>query len=53
MMDKNFESLAKELATFVNGLINIPFMSEVEEQIFFELILLKALQLIVGRTDIV
>lgn len=49
-MDKQkMQNLAKELAFFINKFLDIPFVNEEEEQFFFELILLKALQLVLGE----
>ena len=49
MDQETIKTMARELATLVNRLVNIPFMKEDEEQIVLELILLKALQLVMGK----
>jgi len=48
---EQINAMAKELATFVNKIVNIPFVSEAEEQFVFELVILKALQLIMSKVD--
>ncbi len=45
------QSLAKELSVFINRLVNVPFINEEEEQFFFEIVLLKALQLVLGELE--
>ena len=37
--------LAKELAAKLNGLIDLPFMNEEEERLFFEYIVIKVLEI--------
>ncbi len=49
MDQETLKTMARELATLVNRLVNIPFMKEDEEQVILELILLKALQLVLGK----
>lgn len=44
-IDKN---LIKELAHFLNALINIPYLSEAEEQYLYEFALGKAITLLFG-----
>ncbi|HNX37745.1 MAG TPA: hypothetical protein PL124_05770 [Candidatus Cloacimonadota bacterium] len=51
MNTENIAVLAKELATFVNKLVNVPFVSEEEEQFVFELVILKALQLFTSQLE--
>lgn len=36
--------LVKELATKVNQIVNIPFVSEEQEQLFFEMIIMLVLE---------
>jgi hypothetical protein len=51
MSSKNLELMTKELAAFINKIVNIPYLSEQEEQLLYELILLKALQLVLGELE--
>lgn len=51
MSSKNLELMTKELASFINKIVNIPYLSEQEEQLLYELILLKALQLVLGELE--
>jgi hypothetical protein len=43
------KQLAKELATKVNALVNIPLVKEEDEQAFFEMIILLILEIILNR----
>ncbi|MDZ4181408.1 MAG: hypothetical protein U1B83_00930 [Candidatus Cloacimonadaceae bacterium] len=46
-MDQNLlQALAKELASRVNRMVNIPLVSEAQEQVFFEMIIGIVLDLI-------
>lgn len=42
-------SLAKELATRINKVVDIPLISEENEQAFFEMVILMLLDLIFSR----
>jgi hypothetical protein len=43
--------LAKELATKLNALINIPFIKEEDEQVFFELVVNIVLGAVLANFD--
>jgi hypothetical protein len=43
------KQLAKELATKVSALVNIPLVKEEDEQAFFEMIILLILEIILNR----
>jgi hypothetical protein len=43
--------LVKELASKVNHAVNIPFVSEEQEQYFFEMIFLLVLDTLLGQLD--
>ena len=43
------KELARELATRVNSLVDIPFIKEDDEQAFFEMIILILLELVFNR----
>jgi len=43
------KELARELATKVNNLVDIPIIKEEDEQAFFELIILLMLELVFNR----
>lgn len=45
------KTLARELATKINKVINIPLMNEKEEQILFELIILVILDIFLNGVD--
>jgi len=45
------QSLARELATKINRLVNIPLIREEDEQLFFELIVLILLNLFLSGLD--
>ncbi|HNQ43466.1 MAG TPA: hypothetical protein PKI59_03515 [Candidatus Cloacimonadota bacterium] len=51
MSDEVSGVLAKELATRINRLINIPLIREEDEQIFFELIVSILLELFLDNLD--
>ncbi|HOH97173.1 MAG TPA: hypothetical protein PL188_02565 [Candidatus Cloacimonadota bacterium] len=44
--------LAKELATKINRMVNIPLIREEDEQIFFELIVSILLELFLDSLDV-
>jgi hypothetical protein len=48
-MNPVIASLAKELATQINHLVNIPFVNEEEEEIFFRLVVAKVLEISFGQ----
>lgn len=43
------QQLAKELATQINKIVNIPIVSEEQEQAFFEMVVKMVLQLIFAQ----
>lgn len=45
------KALIKELAHFLNALINIPYLTEEEEQYIYEFALNKALVILFGEID--
>lgn len=45
-VENNVESLTKYIATKVNSLVNLPFLSESQEQRFLEIIIEEVLLLI-------
>jgi hypothetical protein len=45
-MNPAIQVIAKELATQINAKINIPFLNEQQEQVFFELVVSKVLELV-------
>jgi len=51
MNNEMMQMLAKELATRVNKAVNIPLISEENEQAFFELIVLLVLDLVLARVE--
>jgi len=48
-MNPLIQAMAKELATHINQTVNLPFLNEEQEQIFFELVVAKVLELILGQ----
>jgi len=46
------KQLAKELATQVNKMVNIPLIKEEDEQAFFEMVILLILEMIMSRLGI-
>ncbi len=49
-MNKDFiNTLAKELATRINKLVNIPLMKEEDEQAFFEMVVKLVLEIVISR----
>ncbi|HPI25358.1 MAG TPA: hypothetical protein PLO57_02755 [Candidatus Cloacimonadota bacterium] len=49
MKTEIIKPLAKELATRINMTVNIPFVSEEQEQYFFEMIIILVLDTLLGR----
>ena len=49
MNNEVMKALAKELATRINRLVNIPMISEENEQAFFEMIVLMVVELMFTR----
>lgn len=49
MNNEVMKALAKELSTRINRLVNIPLISEENEQAFFEMIVLMVLELMFTR----
>jgi hypothetical protein len=47
-MNPAIQSLAQELANQINAKINIPFLNEEQERLFFELVVTKVLELVSG-----
>ena len=41
--------LAHELAVQVNSVVNIPFVSEEDEEMFFQFVILNVLQLVMSK----
>jgi hypothetical protein len=41
--------LAKELAKRINEVVNLPFMNEEEEELFFQLVVSKVLEVALGH----
>jgi hypothetical protein len=48
-MNPFIQALAKELAEKINQSINIPFLNEEQEQMFFELVVTTVFQLTLGH----
>lgn len=49
MNSELIQALAKELATKVNGIVNIPLVDEEHEQAFFELLIVILLQILLNK----
>lgn len=49
MSNEMMRALAKELASRVNNAVNIPLISEENEQAFFEMIILMVLELVFSK----
>ncbi|HPV14795.1 MAG TPA: hypothetical protein PL126_04000 [Candidatus Cloacimonadota bacterium] len=49
MQSDVMKALAKELATRINRVVDIPLISEENEQAFFEMVILMILDLIFSR----
>ena len=49
MKTEIIKPLAKELATRINMTVNIPFVSEEQEQYFFEMIIVLVLDTLLGQ----
>jgi len=49
MDNELIQALAKELATKVNKLINIPLVKEEDEQAFFEMLILMLLDIVLSK----
>lgn len=49
MNNEVMRALAKELATRINQLVDIPLISEESEQAFFEMVILMVLELVFSR----
>ena len=47
-MNPAIQVIAREIATQINNKINIPFLSEEQEQVFFELVVSKVIELVTG-----
>ncbi|MBM4400183.1 MAG: hypothetical protein FJ041_07655 [Candidatus Cloacimonetes bacterium] len=48
-MNQYLSILAKELARRLNEVINLPFLSEEEEELFFQLVVTKVLEISLGH----
>jgi hypothetical protein len=48
-MDQYISIIARELAKRLNKVINLPFLSEEEEELFFRLVVTKVLEIIFGQ----
>ncbi|MDZ4182888.1 MAG: hypothetical protein U1B83_08435 [Candidatus Cloacimonadaceae bacterium] len=51
MDNELMRAMAKELATKINQVVNIPLISEENEQMFFELVVLMVLDLVLSRME--
>lgn len=49
MNSELIQALAKELATKVNGVVNIPLVDEEHEQAFFELLIVILLEILLNK----
>ena len=49
MDNELMKQMAKELATKINAMVNIPLVSEENEQAFFEMVILMLLDLVISR----
>lgn len=49
MNSELIHAMAKELATRVNGIINIPLVDEEHEQAFFELLIVILLEIVLNK----
>jgi hypothetical protein len=43
------KALAKELATRINNLVNIPLVKEEDEQVFFEMVVMLVLEIVISK----
>lgn len=43
------QAVARQIATKINGLVNLPFINEEQEQAFFEMIVLIVLETLLGQ----
>ena len=48
-MNPCISTLAKELAEYINKQINIPWLNEEQERMFFELVVTKVFELTLGN----
>jgi hypothetical protein len=48
-MNPFIQALARQLATQINDKINVPFLNEAQEQMFFELVVTKVFELVLGH----
>ncbi len=48
-MSECIQMIAKELAQQMNKVVNLPFMEEDEEQIFFQLVVTKVFEISLGQ----
>lgn len=48
-MNPFIKTLAKQLASKINGKVDIPFLNEEQEQMFFELVVTTILELVLGH----
>ena len=47
-MNEYINALARELAKRINEVVDLPFLSEEEEELFFQLVLSKTLEIVMG-----
>jgi hypothetical protein len=47
-MNPMIQAMAKEIAMQINKTINIPFLNEEQERLFFELVVTKVFELMMG-----
>ena len=52
MDNKNTPNIAKEIATKINAMVNIPLIREEDEQIFFELIVTILLDVFLNSLNV-
>lgn len=48
-MNPYLSALAKELAKRINKVVDLPFLSEEEEELFFQLVITKVLEIVLGQ----
>lgn len=48
-MNESIAALARELAKQINRVVNLPFMNEEEEELFFQIVVLKVFEIVLGK----
>lgn len=48
-MNEAIVVVARELAKQINQVVNLPFMNEEEEELFFQMVVLKVLEIAFGK----